>query len=84
MFVCSSGFAPAPSLRDTLQETLMDKLLRAMIYKTRFPQPSTRPSTATKYLENKQAVHHKSESDEERRDKSKWVKTDSEYIVLEI
>ncbi|CAM8906661.1 unnamed protein product [Rhodiola kirilowii] len=84
MFVCSSGFAPAPSLRDTLQETRMDKLLRAMIYKTRFPQPSTRPSTATKYLENKQAVHHKSECDEERRDKSKWVKTDSEYIVLEI
>ncbi|CAM8901257.1 unnamed protein product [Rhodiola kirilowii] len=51
IFVCSSGFAPAPSsLRDTLQETRMDKLLRAMIYKTRFPQPSTRPSTATKLL----------------------------------
>ena len=26
MFVCSSGFAPAPSLRDTLQESRMEKV----------------------------------------------------------
>uniref|UniRef100_A0A7N0RH66 Uncharacterized protein n=1 Tax=Kalanchoe fedtschenkoi TaxID=63787 RepID=A0A7N0RH66_KALFE len=88
MFACGSGFAPAPSLRDPLPESRMEKLLRAMIYKTRFPQPSARPSSATRYLENRQVQRNRSESDEERREKessrSKWVKTDSEYIVLEI
>uniref|UniRef100_A0A7N0TZ11 Uncharacterized protein n=1 Tax=Kalanchoe fedtschenkoi TaxID=63787 RepID=A0A7N0TZ11_KALFE len=80
-----AAFAPGPSLRDPLPESRMEKLLRAVIYKTRFPQPSARPSSAARYLENRK----KSESDQEgrrekARDQSKWVKTDSEYIVLEI
>ncbi|KAL3598539.1 hypothetical protein D5086_006457 [Populus alba] len=65
IFVCTSGFAPQPSLRDTLQESRMEK----------------------KYIEDR-STPKKDKEDDEKRDKtsngSKWVKTDSEYIVLEI
>ncbi|XP_075664963.1 protein DEEPER ROOTING 1-like [Castanea sativa] len=86
MFVCSSGFAPAPSLRDTLQESRMEKLLMVMLHKKMNHQNNARPSSAKRYLEDKQKP--KKEKDDELRNKNndgcKWVKTDSEYIVLEI
>ncbi|KAH7547063.1 hypothetical protein FEM48_Zijuj01G0267300 [Ziziphus jujuba var. spinosa] len=89
MFACRSGFAPAPSLRDTLQESRMEKLLRMMLHKKMSSQNASRASSMKKYIEDKQVVPKKKGDDvEERRKKTddgyKWVKTDSEYIVLEI
>ncbi|KAI3455640.1 hypothetical protein Pfo_012303 [Paulownia fortunei] len=87
MFVCRSGFAPTPSLRDTLQESRMEKLLRTMLTKKIYPQKSSRTSSTKKYLEDYRPTS-KAEKEEESHDKSrdgsKWDKTDSEYIVLEI
>ncbi|XP_039049578.1 protein NEGATIVE GRAVITROPIC RESPONSE OF ROOTS-like [Hibiscus syriacus] len=88
MFVCSSGFSPAPSLRDTLQESKMEKLLRVMLHKKIYNQNPSRASAIKKYLEDKQAPRKPNNEDETQQRKSedgyKWVKTDSEYIVLEI
>ncbi|XVF74290.1 hypothetical protein PTKIN_Ptkin13bG0098400 [Pterospermum kingtungense] len=88
MFVCSSGFSPAPSLRDTLQESRMEKLLRVMLHKKIYSQNPSRASSMKKYLEDKQTPKRRNKEDETQERKSedryKWVKTDSEYIVLEI
>ncbi|KAJ4951175.1 hypothetical protein NE237_028007 [Protea cynaroides] len=86
MFRC--GFAPAPTLnpRDSLPESRMEKLLRAILHTKISPQSST-PTSMKKYLENRQkAMKARSEHDlpEKAHEGSKWVKTDSEYIVLEI
>ncbi|XP_017978194.1 PREDICTED: uncharacterized protein LOC18596248 [Theobroma cacao] len=88
MFVCASGFSPAPSLSDTLQESRMEKLLRVMLHKKIYSQNPSRASSMKKYLEDKQTPKRQNNQDETRErkseDGSKWVKTDSEYIVLEI
>ncbi|KAK8584901.1 hypothetical protein V6N13_138844 [Hibiscus sabdariffa] len=88
MFVCSTGFSPAPSLRDTMQESRMEKLLRVMLHKKIYNQNPCRASAMKKYLEDKQAPRRQNNEDEAQERKSedgyKWVKTDSEYIVLEI
>nr|ANJ86430.1 NGR [Lotus japonicus] len=86
MFVCRSGFAPTPSLRDTLQESRMEKLLRTMLHKRIYTQNSSRASSMKKCLEDKKLIRNRNEDEpEERKDEGcKWVKTDSEYIVLEI
>ncbi|KAK9099562.1 hypothetical protein Syun_026607 [Stephania yunnanensis] len=87
MFVCRSGFAPAPSLRDPIPETRMEKLLRAIIHKNMYQQ-KTAPKSTRKYLDNRHSSKtedHTVDQQEERRNSGcKWVKTDSEYIVLEI
>ncbi|KAK4726470.1 hypothetical protein R3W88_031387 [Solanum pinnatisectum] len=87
IFVCTNGgFAPAPSLRDTFPESRMEKLLRTMLSKKIHPQNAPRTSTK-RYLEEK---HQQREEKEEKKreetcyDGSKWVKTDSDFIVLEI
>ncbi|KAG8656543.1 hypothetical protein MANES_04G147300v8 [Manihot esculenta] len=89
IFVCTSGLAPQPSLRDTLQESRMEKLLRTLLHKKINHQNSTRASSVKKYIEDgKQKSKKENEKEEGKRNKtcdgSKWVKTDSEYIVLEI
>ncbi|XP_042507369.1 protein DEEPER ROOTING 1-like [Macadamia integrifolia] len=89
MFACTSGFAPAPSLRDPLPESRMEKLLRAILHKKIYQQSSTPAASMKKYLENryKAAKDRKEDNDdlpEKPKDGSKWVNTDSEYIVLEI
>ncbi|KAE8656226.1 putative polygalacturonase [Hibiscus syriacus] len=88
MFVCSSGFSPAPSIRDTLQESKMEKLLRVMLRKKIYNQNPSRASATKKYLQDKQAPRKQNNEEETQGRKSedgyKWVKTDSEYIVLEI
>ncbi|PSS18115.1 Dof zinc finger protein like [Actinidia chinensis var. chinensis] len=88
MFVCRGGFAPVPSLRDTLQESRMEKLLRTIISKKIYSQNTSRASSMKKYVEDKQIPNKKKKEEEKAQDKAndrcKWVKTDSEYIVLEI
>ncbi|KAL1810622.1 protein DEEPER ROOTING 1 isoform X1 [Daucus carota subsp. sativus] len=87
MFVCRSGFAPAPSLRDTFQESRMEKLLRTMLTKKVYRQNSSRASSMKKYIEDRQTSEVEKEEETEETSNvqgNKWVKTDSEYIVLEI
>ncbi|XWS18801.1 hypothetical protein CRYUN_Cryun32bG0076000 [Craigia yunnanensis] len=82
MFVCRSGFSPAPSLRDTLQESRMEKLLKVMLHKKIYSQNPSRASSMKKYLEDKQTPKSKNNQEETQERKSedgyKWVKTDSE------
>ncbi|KAK3410762.1 hypothetical protein EUGRSUZ_J02802 [Eucalyptus grandis] len=84
MFVCRSGFAPAPSLRDPLPESRMEKLLRTLLRKKMYPQNTSRASSMKRYLEDKPISRADKEKQEEADEGSKWDKTDSEYIVLEI
>lgn len=84
LFVCSNGFGPQPSLRDTLQESRMEKLLRMMLHKKLNTQNCSRASSMKRYLQDKQTGKKQSEEDFQDSRKSTWVKTDSEYIVLEI
>ncbi|KAJ4791660.1 UDP-N-acetylenolpyruvoylglucosamine reductase [Rhynchospora pubera] len=87
LFVCGGGGfmpKPSPSLRDPIPESRMDKLFRTVLQKKMFSR-STSTSSRKKFLENK-AMENRGERDGEDRgsDRHKWVKTDSEYIVLEI
>ncbi|KAI3933931.1 hypothetical protein MKX01_028257 [Papaver californicum] len=96
IFVCSSGFAPvAPSLRDQMQlpESRMEKLLRAILNKKIHQKSSNAASSTKKYLENNNSRHISSNiqmelenqlEETESHGSSKWDKTDSEFIVLEI
>ncbi|KAG7589879.1 hypothetical protein ISN44_As07g021080 [Arabidopsis suecica] len=88
MFVCAEGFSPvpSPSLRDTFQETRMEKLLRMMLHKKINTQTSSKQTSTKKYLQDRQQLSLKNEEEEERSssDGGKWVKTDSDFIVLEI
>ncbi|KAG2322457.1 hypothetical protein Bca52824_015670 [Brassica carinata] len=89
MFVCSEGFSPLPnhSLRDTFQESRMEKLLRVMLHKKVNAQASSKQTSTKKYVQDKQQLSLKYEEEEEGRSSgngSKWVKTDSDFIVLEI
>ncbi|CAH8391072.1 unnamed protein product [Eruca vesicaria subsp. sativa] len=82
MFVCSSGFKTPPPLldfsRDSLPNTRMEKMLRTILNKKIHPQRSN--AIAKKYLENHKIIDEARSSVEVK----KWVKTDSEYIVLEM
>ncbi|XP_068661507.1 protein DEEPER ROOTING 1-like [Aristolochia californica] len=85
MFACHGGFAPAPSFRDPIPESRTEKLLRAILHKKIYPQTS--PTSGKKYLGNKHGARTNSDghqSQDKANDGCKWVKTDSEYIVLEI
>ncbi|ESQ27937.1 hypothetical protein EUTSA_v10019851mg [Eutrema salsugineum] len=88
MFVCTEGFAPAPSpsLRDTFHESRMEKLLRMMLHKKTNAQASSKQTSTMQYLQDKQQLSLKDEEEEGRSssDGGKWVKTDSDFIVLEI
>ncbi|XP_047330143.1 protein NEGATIVE GRAVITROPIC RESPONSE OF ROOTS-like isoform X2 [Impatiens glandulifera] len=90
MFMCTNGFKPSPrSFRDNApfqESTLMDKLIRTMLSKKIHPQSSSpSPSSIKKRLEEKPSSNSESQVVETKSESgSKWVKTDSEYIVLEI
>ncbi|KAH6818373.1 hypothetical protein C2S51_001976 [Perilla frutescens var. frutescens] len=74
---------PDPKLMD--HYSTMDKILRAMLHKKIYPQAqSQRPTTPGKYLEVGEDNDDQAYQHEACTHSSKWVKTDSEYIVLEI
>ncbi|KAL5698312.1 hypothetical protein ACHQM5_029368 [Ranunculus cassubicifolius] len=84
LFVCKGGFGPTHSLADPIPESRMEKLLRTILHKKMYPQSSSTTS-GKKYLGDRHSSKNiKDDQLEEKRDSSKWVKTDSEYIVLEI
>ncbi|KAJ3702526.1 hypothetical protein LUZ61_006231 [Rhynchospora tenuis] len=83
-FLCRGGFAPGPDFVNSMPESRMEKVLRALLHKKIYPQYNTSISTK-KYLDNKEAqTKHESEMEDKETDKCKWVKTDSEYIVLDL
>ncbi|CAN8292874.1 unnamed protein product [Cochlearia groenlandica] len=100
IFVCADGFStsPRPSLRDTFQETRMEKLLKMMLHKKINTQGSSKPTSSTttkRCLQDKKQLSLKNEKEEEEKERierrrrsssdgHKWVKTDSDFIVLEI
>ncbi|KAI4335189.1 hypothetical protein L6164_013859 [Bauhinia variegata] len=89
-FVCSSGFQPTPSFKDPLStESRMEKILRTILQKKIYPQGSNSKMYVKKYLENINTAKSTDDEDElnaaaANKKGTKWVKTDSEYIVLEI
>ncbi|KAK8654744.1 hypothetical protein V6N13_107344 [Hibiscus sabdariffa] len=85
MFVCTSGFSqsPAPCLRDPIPESSMEKILRNILQKKIYPQSSS-PRLYTKKPLESSHVPKIANGDEKPDNGSKWVKTDSEYIVLEM
>ncbi|XAR51072.1 hypothetical protein NMG60_11005601 [Bertholletia excelsa] len=87
MVLCRGGFAPSLSLRDPMPDkSIMEKILWAILKRKIYPQNSRAKATSKKYLEPSHT--HNSNGEDETLDaaneKSKWVKTDSEFIVLEI
>ncbi|KAK8941399.1 hypothetical protein KSP39_PZI010120 [Platanthera zijinensis] len=76
MFVCRDGFDLHPSLRDPIPESLMEKIMMKILHKKIHPQAAPR-GTGMKYLQG-------NNEEEKGEDGGKWVKTDSEYIILEI
>ncbi|WOK93231.1 hypothetical protein Cni_G01926 [Canna indica] len=83
MFLCHSGFAAAPSLRDHVPASGLETMLRAIFAKKMQQQNSSH--TSKKYLENKQIEKTPVRKEEDtKKDQCKWVKTDSDFIVLEI
>ncbi|KAL7136870.1 hypothetical protein ABFS83_10G058800 [Erythranthe nasuta] len=81
--LCRGGFVLRDPLPDTtkVDNSRLDKILRALLHKKIYPQ---RP-TSKKYLDNRPAIVDSDDEEyEESFHQTKWVKTDSEYIVLEI
>ncbi|KAL0731670.1 hypothetical protein Bca4012_027764 [Brassica carinata] len=85
MFVCTEGFSPPPnpSLRDTFQESRMEKLLRVMLLKKINTPASPEQASTNRYMHDKQQLSLKNEEEERSSsgDGSKWVKTDSDYLI---
>ncbi|KAL1326114.1 hypothetical protein HN51_036145 [Arachis hypogaea] len=95
MLVCNSGFQPTtPFLKDPSlsTESRMEKILRAILNKKIYPQGTSSTMFIKKYLETKSIPQYYSDDDDNDDDEfakavvngCKWVKTDAEYIVLEI
>ncbi|XP_076890388.1 protein DEEPER ROOTING 1-like [Bidens hawaiensis] len=84
-FACSNGFPTIPTFRDPLPESRMEKLLKAML-KNNIKPHNAQASSSRKLIEGRRSPHKKDRviEDENEKNGSKWVKTDSEYIVLEI
>ncbi|GAB2269056.1 hypothetical protein Dimus_003986 [Dionaea muscipula] len=84
----TTAFSPAPSFRDPLLESRMEKLLRAIVDKKLYQQNASHTSTTKRYIiENKQRPNNADEESEKppvSSNGSKWDKSDAEYIVLEI
>ncbi|KAL4180696.1 hypothetical protein AMTRI_Chr12g267120 [Amborella trichopoda] len=83
MFVCRSGFAPVPSLRYPLPESRMEKLLRTILHRRIYPQSTS--TSSRKYLSSKSMAKSETTNEEQGQgDSCRWVKTDSDFIVLEM
>ncbi|XP_059282572.1 protein DEEPER ROOTING 1-like [Lycium ferocissimum] len=97
-FFCSSGFTPPPPhpLRDPVlpqsskfEKSRMEKILRAILQKKIYPQATSPRGTTTRkrYLDNRGVIESDSEDEAfetVKNNGSKWDKSDSDFIVLEI
>uniref|UniRef100_A0A7N0UPL7 Uncharacterized protein n=1 Tax=Kalanchoe fedtschenkoi TaxID=63787 RepID=A0A7N0UPL7_KALFE len=88
------GFSASPRLGDPMPESRIDKILRAILHKKIYPQSSSATAVKKKqWLENKPPAASDSKYDDYMDDTTatsvskkdgKWIKTDSDFIVLEI
>ncbi|CAF1909511.1 BnaC02g46380D [Brassica napus] len=84
MFVCTEGLSPIPNpgLRDTFQESRMEKFLRVMLLKKINTRASPKQTSTSRYVQDRQQLSLKNKEEEGRSssssDGSKWVKTDSD------
>ncbi|KAL6846503.1 hypothetical protein ACP4OV_023951 [Aristida adscensionis] len=89
LFVCKGGFTPTvPEPKNSFPQSRMEKLLRAILQKKIHPQNSSTQVTR-RHLDWKPDEKEINECLEEALrdlddDGAKWVKTDSDFIVLEI
>ncbi|CAL5081638.1 unnamed protein product [Urochloa decumbens] len=89
LFVCKGGFtAPIPEPRNSFPQSRMEKLLKAILQKKIHPQNSS-PVATRRHLDWKLDEKEINECLEDAlRDLddegAKWVKTDSDFIVLEM
>ncbi|CAN4109998.1 unnamed protein product [Withania somnifera] len=94
---CRAGFAAPPShlLRDPVlaqykfEKSRMEKILRAILHQRIYPQATNPGGTTTKnrYLDNKCMTESDSKDEAfatTEKDGSKWDKSDSDFIVLEM
>ncbi|KAJ8568962.1 hypothetical protein K7X08_032699 [Anisodus acutangulus] len=95
---CSAGLAPPPpqyTLRDPVlpqskfEKSRMEKILRAILHKKIYRQATSQRGTTTRkrYLDNRCVIESDTEDEafETLKDNgSKWDKSDSDFIVLEI
>ncbi|CAH1425314.1 unnamed protein product [Lactuca virosa] len=74
------------SLHPTIDKSRMEKILRAVLNKKIHPQSSASKPLPNKYLVSQDTSMDDeiSETEDDYEGSSTWVKTDSEYIVLEI
>ncbi|KAK3133427.1 hypothetical protein QOZ80_6AG0536400 [Eleusine coracana subsp. coracana] len=90
LFVRKGGFAPTvPEPRNSLPQSRMEKLLRAILQKKIHPQNSSTQATTRRPLDWKLDEREISECLEDALrdlddDGAKWDKTDSDFIVLEM
>ncbi|KAG8050095.1 hypothetical protein GUJ93_ZPchr0009g159 [Zizania palustris] len=89
LFMCKGGFSSVvPELRNSFPKSRMEKLLKAILQKKIHPQNSS-SLVAKRHLDWKPNEKEINECLEDALrdlddDGTKWVKTDSEYIVLEM
>ncbi|WZZ33390.1 hypothetical protein YC2023_016791 [Brassica napus] len=73
---------PNPGLRDTFQESRMEKFLRVMLLKKINTRASPKQTSTSRYVQDRQQLSLKNKEEEGRSssssDGSKWVKTDSD------
>ncbi|KAM3301055.1 protein NEGATIVE GRAVITROPIC RESPONSE OF ROOTS-like [Capsicum chacoense] len=94
---CSAGFAAPPPhpLRDPalpqakFEKSRMEKILRAILHKKIYPQATSPRGTTTRkrYLDNRCVIERDIEDEAFEsivKDGSKWDKSNSDFIVLEI
>ncbi|KAL9688113.1 hypothetical protein QQ045_032527 [Rhodiola kirilowii] len=85
------GFLPSPGL-NPMPESRIDKILRAILHKKIYPQSSSATVLAKKKCLRNKPSDSRCEDHDHRNEitatvvnkDSKWIKTDSDYIVLEI
>ncbi|PUZ42554.1 hypothetical protein GQ55_9G591700 [Panicum hallii var. hallii] len=76
------GFLPRPSFRDTVPEMGFDEIIWGLLLKSAHPENS---ALTDPVMRDDRLVQMAQEGEAEVEDEGgKWIRTDSEYIVLEI
>ncbi|WOL06533.1 hypothetical protein Cni_G15267 [Canna indica] len=85
MFVCRSGFAVTQKFKDPVVDSRMEKFFKALLHKKVYPQHSA-PIQTSNYIEKnmKETTCFEDEMHNKTENGGQWIKSDSEYIVLEM
>ncbi|KAL5218414.1 hypothetical protein ABZP36_019098 [Zizania latifolia] len=78
-----SGFLPRSSLRETIPEPSVPEIIWSLLHKDTHPKKPALPEPMIDVVPTTQ-THQKDTAGGQEQEGSKWIRTDSEYIVLEI